>query len=179
MGNITCIENRIQIKTERFLVNKAHLVFLIMKTKILYLAILTLCLTSCKKNEKKSIDVTQKIEETVDESTILKLNNGEKWIANPETHIGVSKMDSILNVFKSDTAKDYNTLGESLSKQTSFIIQKCNMKGESHDQLHQVLVPMLDEISIIKESQSQDDKNEALTNLEILIRSYFMHFKTQ
>jgi len=150
-----------------------------MNTKIIYVAFFAISLFSCKKETKNNIESTPKIEEVVDESGTLKLNKGEKWIANPETHIGVIKMDSILKVFKSETNKEYITLGESLSKQTSFIISKCNMKGEPHEQLHLVLVPMLDEINIIKESQSQDDKNKALSNLKNLISSYFMHFKTQ
>ncbi len=149
-----------------------------MKTKILYLVILALSFTNCKKDVKKSVDEAPKIEEIVDESATLKLNNGEKWIANLETHVGVTKMDSILKVFNSDKKKDYETLGEDLSKQTSFIIQKCNMKGEPHDQLHVVLVPMLDEISILKESKDIGEKNKAFQKLKLLIRSYFSHFKT-
>ena len=149
-----------------------------MKTKFLLLVIFTLSLNNCKKDIKKSFDDTPKIEETVDDTATLKLNNGEKWIANPETHVGVTKMDSILNVFNSNSKKDYVALGKSLSKQTSFIIEKCNMKDEPHDQLHVVLVPMLDEISILKEVKDKEEKNTALHKLENLIRNYFIHFKT-
>ena len=52
------------------------------------------------------------------------------------------------------------------------------MKGEPHDQLHVVLVPMLDEISILKESKDIGEKNKAFQKLKLLIRSYFSHFKT-
>lgn len=133
---------------------------------------------SCKNETHKNNSNTTKVEEvTVEESIKLKLDNGQKWIANEETHIGIKNMDSIIIAFKSEANKDYILLGEVLSKQTSFVIKNCTMKGEPHDQLHAVLVPMLDEISILRESESKDDSENALGKLESLINDYFNYFK--
>ena len=87
-------------------------------------------------------------------------------------------MDSILRVFRSDSTKDYVALANALSQQTSVIIKKCSMTGEPHDQLHVVLVPMLDEISKLKESEPDALPEKALHQLEILIAAYFKHFTT-
>lgn len=106
----------------------------------------------------------------------MKLNNGEKWIPNNETHEGVRNMDSIIKAIKTVKNKDYSLLGGTLSLQTNYIIEKCDMKGESHDQLHVVLVPMLDDITVLKDADINKFKI-ALENLEGLIKIYFNHFK--
>ena len=51
------------------------------------------------------------------------------------------------------------------------------MTGEAHDQLHVILVPMLDEISILKESNKLEESNTALNELEDLIDTYYEYFK--
>jgi hypothetical protein len=61
--------------------------------------------------------------------------------------------------------RDYSLLVETLSRQTNYIIEKCDMKGESHDQLHVVLVPMLDDITVLKDADINKSKL-ALENLE-------------
>lgn len=141
-----------------------------MKTKIITLILILITFISCK-NETKAEAIT------VVDNLELKLNEGQKWVANAETHKGVKIMDSMISAFKKESNKDYKILGENLSKQTSYIIKNCSMKGEPHDQLHVVLVPMLDEISILKESNNNTRSNTALTDLETLIEAYFHHFK--
>lgn len=143
-----------------------------MKTKTLTLLFILMATLSCK-NETKAEAIT------VAEGLELKLNHGEKWVANYETHKGVEIMDSLISAFKKDKNKDYKTLGETLSKQTSYIIKNCSMTGEPHDQLHVVLVPMLDGISTLKESGDSAKSNTALTDLKVLIDAYFHHFKIQ
>jgi len=147
-----------------------------MKFKLLI--VIVIFFMSCKNETQKNNSNTTEVEEvTVDESIKLKLDNGQKWMANKETHIGIKNMDSIIKALKSEANKDYISLGDALSKQTSFVIKNCTMKGEPHDQLHVILVPMLDEISILKESESKDDSENALGKLESLIKDYFNHFK--
>ena len=105
----------------------------------------------------------------------LELNKGEKWIANNETHVGMKRIDSILNDI---TSLDGNILGGALSKETSYIIKSCNMKGEAHDQLHVVLVPILEEISELKDSKNQDEMEQRIAVLRHLVSTYFEYFKT-
>ena len=104
----------------------------------------------------------------------LKLNNNKKWKANKETHIGMQRLDSIL---KNHPSLDGNTIGTSLSKQTSFIIKSCNMTGEAHDQLHVVLVPILEEITDIKNIDNSEAVKNKLTTLKQLTATYFKYFE--
>ena len=147
---------------------------------IKYLAIICVFILafSCKSESNKMNTHTDSEVETISivDTLSLKLNGNKKWIANIETHEGVSKMDSIITSFKNNKVIDYKGLGEALSKQTSYIIKNCSMKGEPHDQLHIVLIPMLDQISILREEDNEDEAKLALDNLEALIIAYFEFF---
>lgn len=123
---------------------------------------------NCKNNK-----VETEIDPTIE---ALILDQGNPWLVNNETHIGVTNINALIADFNKSKDKDYTNLGELLSKQTSYIIKKCSMKGKPHDQLHIVLVPMLDEISILRESDDISIKKIALLKLQIYIDKYFEHF---
>ncbi len=149
-----------------------------MKSNQLIIALFMVLTISCKTEpniEKQILVKPVEIEKT--DVAELKLNNGEKWLANAETHEGIYTMNSIIKTFKNGEEKNYRLLGEHLSEQSSYIIKNCTMKGEPHDQLHVVLVPMLDEITIFKESDNDREASIALMRLENLIVEYFNHFE--
>ncbi len=149
-----------------------------MNSRLLITLLLVISFISCKKEIQQNVSDTSETQDiSLLDTLTLKFNNGEKWVANNETQIGIVKMDSIIKKFKNDETNNYLGLGNDLAKQTSFIIKSCNMTGEAHDQLHVVLVPMLDEISILKESKNTEESITALVELELLIKSYFSHFK--
>ena len=71
------------------------------------------------------------------------LNNGEKWNANPETNTGIANMKTLVNNFGGNESIDaYHDLKAGLEKEFNTIIEKCTMKGEAHEQLHNYLLPM-------------------------------------
>lgn len=138
-----------------------------MKTKISILIMFLALTFSCKNETSKTEPQAIKIEG-------LTLNNNEKWIANEETHIGMKHIDSIL---KNNTSTSGKVLGNILSKQTSYIIKSCDMEGEAHDQLHVVLVPILEEIIDIKDVENTSELEKKVTNLQRLTATYFEYFK--
>lgn len=105
----------------------------------------------------------------------LVLNNGEKWIVNEETHIGMKRIDSIL---KHNTILDGKVLGNALSKETSYIIKSCDMTGTAHDQLHVILVPILEEITDIKDVTESKKLEDKAAYIKGLVITYFQYFKT-
>lgn len=147
-----------------------------MKVLNVIVVIVLFSLVSCKKEAKTEAKKTVEDISIVD-TLSLKLNVGEKWLVNEETHEGVTKMNAIISDFNKSENTNYKTLGDSLSKQTSYIIKNCTMTGEPHDQLHVVLVPMLDEISIMRESKNDKESENALINLKDLIQAYYEYFK--
>ena len=138
-----------------------------MKTKTALLILLLTLTFSCKKENNTTEFKAIKLEG-------LTLNNNQKWVANKETHIGMKRIASIL---KNNTTSDPKVIGEALSKQTGYIIKSCNMTGEAHDQLHVVLVPILETIGDLKEAQNTSELEIKTKNLQRLTTTYFNFFK--
>ena len=136
-------------------------------SKAFIIIMMLLSCASCKHESSKTASQVIKIEG-------LTLNNNEKWIANPETHIGMQRIDSIL---KNNPSSRGKTLGEALSKQTSYIIKSCNMKGEAHNQLHVVLIPVLEVIMDLKDTEDSTEVNKKRQTLQNLAATYFEYFK--
>lgn len=136
---------------------------------IALIVIIFMSFYSCKnENNKANVEAEIQLEG-------LTLNNNEKWIANDETHIGMKRIDSIL---KNNTSTDGKVLGNALSKETSYIIKSCDMEGEAHDQLHVVLVPILEEITDIKDIENSKELEKKTKYLSRLVSTYFKFFKT-
>lgn len=134
------------------------------------LILLLVLVVSCKS------ETNEKNEEALSVSdSQLQLNDGKKWIANAETHIGMKRIDSLL---KNNSSFNGKLLGEAISIQTSYIIKNCNMKGKAHDQLHLVLVPILEEVSELKESKDALQSKQIQNNLELRLQDYFKYFET-
>ncbi|RSK39282.1 hypothetical protein [Mangrovimonas spongiae] len=148
-----------------------------MKTFNLLLIVLVLFTASCKEKNNNHNNHNTNIDVLITDTLSLKLNGNEKWIANNETHEGIAKMNTLILAFNKSKSKTYKTLGDNLSKQTNYIIKNCTMKGESHDQLHVVLVPMLDQISILRDNENETVSKKALDNLSQLIKTYYNYFK--
>lgn len=149
-----------------------------MKFYYLILVILFLSGFSCKEGIGEAQEPSKKKNiVSIADTLSLKFNANDKWSVNIETHEGVNKMDSIIKQFEITGNKSYKELGDALSKQTSYIIRNCTMTGESHDQLHIVLVPMLDEISVLRETENEAESKKAFNNLKELIKAYFEYFK--
>lgn len=148
-----------------------------MKT-IVFKIVCAICMlmvfASCNEIQNKAINEEQLI---LVDTIPLKLVNGEKWKANVETAFGMQQIESILKKFKDLKRRDYKNLAAILSKETSAIIKSCNMTGEAHDQLHLVLVPILDEIIKLKEDLSLADKNTAFQNIETMVETYNQFFE--
>jgi len=149
-----------------------------MKRKELLYCLFCTLFFSCGNDNTKNIDRSNLKEQiTVLGTVSLKLNKGQKWLVNLETDEGIHNMDSIIRHFNLQEEKDYVALGEKLSKQTSYVIKNCNMTGQGHDQLHVVLVPMLDQIYELRESNNVSKSERILYHLEGLLLKYFEYFK--
>ena len=132
---------------------------------------------------EKEKSVTQHQPETsgINTEIELSLNNGAKWKSDEPTFRSMSLMEATLKDFSrnnSDPSEaEYQELGTALSGITQEIINKCSMKGEAHEQLHNVLVPMLSNVGNIKNA---GDKATGKSNVEALndaLILFFEHFE--
>jgi len=145
--------------------------------KYLVIVFSSMFLMACgtKGNDVESVKNTATHSEEIEEG--LSLDGGKKWIVNSETHEGMTQIKVILDNMDPLMVGDYSQVGEKCDEQTSYIISNCSMKGEAHNQLHQVLHPILDDIENLKKSSSVADGKVAATSLENNISAYFTHFE--
>lgn len=81
----------------------------------------------------------------------VQLDNGNKWKANPETVTGIGNMLTLVQNGISGQAP-LATLYDSLQLEFKTIFDKCTMKGESHNQLHNFLIPLKERLAKFKEA---------------------------
>ncbi len=87
----------------------------------------------------------------------LKLDGDKKWKANIETTQGVTKLSTISEAgmqMEKPSKEEIQKKAEELHTTFQNIFKECTMKGESHDQLHQLLVPVGAMLKKIKASDS-------------------------
>lgn len=127
--------------------------------KIITSTTILLLIMACGKNpsEKQSNTLPKDavIENSIDKDDInVQLNGENKWVANPETTSGIKKMQYLMSTFSNkESIKAYASLKEELQTEFTTIFNKCTMKGEAHNQLHNYLKPM---IEIFKGLESTD-----------------------
>ncbi len=111
---------------------------------LVFIAITLLISCGKQKEENHEHSQSEKTEEHQHkEENNLSLNSGELWIANMETTQGIDNMIALMSSFSDkESVEAYAKLKTNLDKEFGTILKKCTMKGESHDQLHNFLVPM-------------------------------------
>ena len=151
------------------------------KANFLILTLLaTILVVSCnnEKTKKQEIAVPVQIEEEAHESEgVLKLNNGDLWMANAETTEGIEKMTQLIaNFTDTENMEAYAELKKTLETEFGTIISKCTMTGESHDQLHNYLLPMK---PLFKDLAAEDleTRKGALEKLTKHLSEYSAYFK--
>jgi hypothetical protein len=103
----------------------------------------------------------------------VQLDNGEKWEANAETTEGIDNMLLAVNNTADSEAPDYLALKDNLEKEFMIILEKCTMTGESHDQLHNYLLPLKAKYDQLEASSTKHDIEE----LSDYLNSYRNYFK--
>lgn len=73
----------------------------------------------------------------------LYLNDGKRWVTNPETSEGIYKMIEQVNNFSvpADTTA-YHALANDLITDYIYIINYCSFMGQSHELVHAYLFPL-------------------------------------
>ena len=108
-------------------------------------------------------------EETVGK---VQLDNGKKWKANVETITGISNMSSFVQTGiagKMDASK----LVDSLQVEFKTIFDKCTMTGESHNQLHNFLIPIKGQLEKLKSGNTDAKIFKEMQEYLLTFKNYF------
>ena len=153
--------------------------------KLITVVAISLLAVSCGNNsEKKKTSTSEetKVEiktesEHHENEEELKLNNGKRWEANLETTEGVKKLQMQLKGFSGkESVESYAKLTKELEVTFAEIFEKCTMKGEAHNQLHNFLKPMLDLFDGMKSGDLKEcEKSFDILNKHLtLYKEYFI-----
>ncbi len=124
-----------------------------------------------QQSEMKDDQKVDKEKHEASENKVL-LDNGKKWKANAETITGISNMTALVQngiMGKIEGAKLHDTL------QVAFktIFDKCTMTGESHNQLHNFLLPLKGQLDKLKTASSEMETLEEMLEHLSTFKNYF------
>lgn len=113
-------------------------------------------------------------EEHTEDGGSVELNNGERWEANPETNEGIDNMLVLVSKEDANVSTDLKALQKDLRSEFNTVLQKCTMKGESHNQLHNYLHPLKEKIDGLDQASNEA---HAINDLEQYLNTYKNYFK--
>ena len=120
----------------------------------------------------KSIDLDPPTEENE-----LRLNDGKKWVTNPETTSGIKNMLTLTNIdSNSATLKVYAKTGQDLNSEMKKIFSECTMKGEAHNQLHLYLIPLVKQFRSLEEAETIEIAAEQNKKIIAHLNTYNVFF---
>jgi len=137
----------------------------------LLLILLSLFAFSCNTNTEK--ETPEHHEQTIS-SADIQLDHGKKWLANPETTAGIKTMENICSHYNGEVAQLENTY-LALYSEFNLIFERCTMTGEAHEQLHTFLIPVKNQLGILKDCKSECDKE--VKYLEDYLATYYTYFE--
>ena len=163
--------------------------------KHLIFAMSLLALVSCKDNKnqetEKKVNAVDTSVETTNEhqehetsniyantwANDIALNNGSKWQANLETNEGVERIKKSLKTQTTNSLEDYSKLVELLNVDKNYVIKNCTMKGDSHDNLHVWLMPLIEKIEALSEAKTLEEAAKLKQSIEENVNAYDTYFQ--
>ncbi|MCF6171308.1 MAG: hypothetical protein L3J31_00515 [Bacteroidales bacterium] len=113
----------------------------------------------------------------INSENAVSLNNGKRWKANMATTIGINNMRELMGSFsEKDDIVAYATLKINLDNAFSSIVENCTMTGESHEQLHNYLAPLLEMMQDVG-SSDLDTCQYGFMKLENHLNDYATYFE--
>jgi len=105
--------------------------------------------------------------------TNVVLNDGFKWEANEDTTIGIKNMKAIVDNYLNTNNNSHEHLKQQLQEEFAMIFKKCTMKGEAHNQLHNFLLPLKNQIGNINSTTT----HQKLETMAKYLSEYDKYFK--
>jgi hypothetical protein len=154
-----------------------------MKSSIWCVAFSMVIFSACQNNSEPveehaavSKDTVTHHEKHHQKASEVSLDNGNKWVANPETTEGINKMKALVAGYDQQTEGNYSSLKENLETEFNLILQKCTMTGDAHEQLHNYLLPMTEMFKNLN-SEDMHVRKEAVDELKQHLNAYDNYFQ--
>lgn len=151
-----------------------------MKSLTLIVLSITITLFSMSCNNQPNTvnqDKHAESESEMSESSIITLNNGEKWPVNEEMKPFILEAETILNDYITNKSADYQTLAAQLLEKNSGLIRNCTMQGQAHDELHNWLFPHMELIEALGGTQNVEDAQALISQMKKSFETYHQYFQ--
>ena len=112
--------------------------------------------------------------ETAIQAQTVRLDNGARWKANPETTAGIESMQLQRANFSGDDAA-VSALAAGLQQSFQEIFDKCTMTGASHEQLHNYLMPL--NVHLKELAECTTGCNAHVDHIEEYLHTYANYFE--
>lgn len=152
------------------------------KTIIATLSVISLLLLGCgttsnEKTENQTRTDTHKEHQHDSESGAIELNNGEKWKVNAEMMPSIRMMEKEINTFSNSEQKDYKQLSVKLQEHIDVLTSSCTMKGKAHDELHKWLLPYIDMVNELSDTEDEKDAARIFGNIQNSFLTFNQYFQ--
>lgn len=111
----------------------------------------------------------------------IELDNGKKWIVNPEMMVHVRNIENDMKAFSKDqntaTEADYKALAKRIGGNIDNITSSCTMTGKSHDELHKWLLPFIDHTKKLTKASGIEESLAHYKNLQASLEEFNMYFE--
>lgn len=147
-----------------------------MKTKIILLiAAIGFAHLACKQKaaEPTSSETAETTEKSNDQ---IELNDGKKWKAPSSMVAYVDKMQKDLDSASTVQQRDYAALTTQLDADIQQLIGNCTMTGKSHDELHKWLLPYMEVVKGISNTDAKQ-ADEAFEKARSSVKEFYLYFE--
>ena len=83
--------------------------------------------------------------------TVVELEGDKRWLDNAEATQGIQVIIGLTDAYLANPSPGWKPLKENIMSELTDVFQKC-MKGESHNKLHNYLLPLKDKLVILSSS---------------------------
>jgi hypothetical protein len=150
-----------------------------MRLTFIILASVGLFISSCNQQSKvtTATDSTDVAEHHDEETTVIELNNGEKWTVDAEMMVHIRNMENDVKDFATQTDMDYKSLANKLQTNIELLTSNCTMTGKAHDELHKWLLPYIDRVDEFAEMKDTATAAEQFKTIQSSFNTFNTYFQ--
>jgi pyridoxal biosynthesis lyase PdxS len=136
-----------------------------MVRKIIATCIVILLFIQCNTGHKYKTESIELIE--------INLIDESKWEVPSAMHHAVKK----IQILAEEPAKeDCKEKSKQLNQHIDEMVKSCTMEGQGHEEVHKLLIPILDRVKIIEKNCSSEKAANAYKDISRLLELYDLYF---
>ncbi len=153
-----------------------------MKKTIILVSVFSLFLFSCsnttsEKSNQQIEAATYEDHQHNNETQIIELNNGVKWKVDDNMLVHIRNMENDVQAFTTTEQKDFGLFADKLQKNIDLLTSNCTMKGKAHDELHKWLLPYIDLVNELSETEDQAEAAKQFQNIQTSFTTFNQYFQ--